>query len=232
MRPLLFLIFVGSLAAQMPDMADPNAMHHDHAGMAKLDMAGMAGHNHGDPDDPGEVLMRQVSGTSMNPQSWKMPMVAAKTGSWNWMFMGQGFLVDTQQSGPRGADKLYSSNWAMAMAERAVGKGAISIEWMGSLEPLTVTDRRYPLLFQTGETAFGKPLTWMHNTLTTYSWRWRHSLRPPDRREDTMFQLYFAPVGDPARWVQWHSRTAHQPPSFRRRLSAIIGRTPATSPMK
>ena len=29
---------------------------------------------------------------------------------------------------------------------------------MVSLEPATVTDRRYPLLFQTGETAFGKPI--------------------------------------------------------------------------
>ena len=28
---------------------------------------------------------------------------------------------------------------------------------MLSLEPATITDRRYPLLFQTGETAFGKP---------------------------------------------------------------------------
>ena len=29
---------------------------------------------------------------------------------------------------------------------------------MLSLEPATVTDRRYPLLFQTGETAYGKPI--------------------------------------------------------------------------
>jgi hypothetical protein len=29
---------------------------------------------------------------------------------------------------------------------------------MLSLEPATVTDRRYPELFQTGETAYGVPL--------------------------------------------------------------------------
>jgi hypothetical protein len=29
---------------------------------------------------------------------------------------------------------------------------------MLSLEPATVTNERYPLLFQTGETAYGKPL--------------------------------------------------------------------------
>ena len=41
------------------------------------------------------------------------------------MFMGIGFLSDTQQSGPRGGDKLYSTNWFMASAEHRVGsKGA------------------------------------------------------------------------------------------------------------
>ena len=32
------------------------------------------------------------------------------------MFMGQAFVVDTQQSGPRGADKFYSANWGMFAA--------------------------------------------------------------------------------------------------------------------
>ena len=66
-------------------------------------------------------LMNFSSGTSVNPDSWPMPMIMTHFGSWNTMFMGKGFLVDTQQSGPRGGDKLYSTNWFMASAEHRVG---------------------------------------------------------------------------------------------------------------
>ncbi len=45
----------------------------------------------------------------------------------------------------------------MASAEHRAGdKGAFETELMLSLEPATITDRRYPLLFQTGETAYGR----------------------------------------------------------------------------
>jgi len=189
MRLLIYLLIAGQLLAQMPDMTDPKAPPHDHAAM-------MAAHNHGDPNDPGQFLMGQASGTSVNPKSWKMPMIGAKTGSWNWMFMGQAFVVDTQQSGPRGFDKFYSSNWFMAMTEHALGKGSVSIQLMASLEPLTVTERRYPLLFQTGETAFGKHIVdgqHPHDLVMGLGIQYARPL--PGK---TMLQLYFAPIGDPA----------------------------------
>jgi hypothetical protein len=112
------------------------------------------------------------------------------------MFMGQAYVIDTQQSGPRGGDKFYSSNWFMAMTERNVGKGAISIQLMASLDPLTVTDRRYPLLFQTGETAFGKPILdgqHPHDLLMGFGVQYARPLA-----KKTMLQLYYAPIGDPA----------------------------------
>ena len=31
------------------------------------------------------------------------------------MFHANGFVVDTQQTGPRGADKLFSVNWFLPM---------------------------------------------------------------------------------------------------------------------
>jgi hypothetical protein len=47
----------------------------------------------------------------------------------------------------------------IASVEHRVGSnGAFQGELVLSLEPATVTDRRYPLLFQTGETAYGLPL--------------------------------------------------------------------------
>src|SRR5579871_6580804 len=106
----------------------------------------------------GMFLMNQASGTSMNPQSWPMPMLMHRAKSWNLMAMGQAYLVDVQQSGPRGGDKFYSGNWFMGAAEHSVGRGSFLIETMLSLDPATITNRRYPELFQTGETAFGQPI--------------------------------------------------------------------------
>ncbi len=42
-------------------------------------------------------LMNQASGTSVNPLAGPTPMVMNQLGSWSTSFMGQAFLVDTQQ---------------------------------------------------------------------------------------------------------------------------------------
>ena len=67
-------------------------------GMDHSKMPGMA--HMGGMNAAGMFLMDQASGTSMNPRSWPMPMMMAKFGSWQGMFMGSAFLVDTGQFGP------------------------------------------------------------------------------------------------------------------------------------
>ena len=170
-------------------LAQPPA--HDHSKMAGQAM------NHGAAmNDAGMYLMNMASGTGLNPQSWPMPMLAPRAGSWNLMFMGQGYLINTQQSGPRGGDKLYAPNWFMGSAEHAVGKGSFMFQTMLSLDPATITNRRYPLLFQTGETAYGKPLTnaqHPHDFLMGIGAHYAHPLG-----KSTMLHLYYAPIGDPA----------------------------------
>ena len=162
--------------------------HADHA---------MSGMNMADMNPASMFLMNLSSGTSENPASWPMPMIMTQFKNWNTMFMGVGFLSDLQQSGPRGGDKLYSTNWFMASAQHSVGSnGAFQAELMLSLEPATVTGRRYPLLFQTGETAFGAPLTdaqHPHNFIMALGFHYVRQLA-----EDTTLDVYFAPVGDPA----------------------------------
>src|SRR3979490_1509825 len=82
-----------------------------------------------DMNPAGMFLMDLSSGTSMNPPAWPMPMAMRPIGSWNTMFMAQAFLIDTQQSGPRGGDKFYSTNWLMASVEHRVGeKGAFAAD--------------------------------------------------------------------------------------------------------
>ena len=146
---------------------------------------------------PGMFLMNLASGTSQNPASWPMPMVMMHRGGWNTMFMGTGFVMDTQQSGPRGGDKAFSVNWSMAGAEHRVGaEGAFDVVLMLSLEAATIAGRRYPLLFQTGETAYGKPIVdgqHPHNFIMGLGFRYAQRVG-----ESTILETYFAPVGDPA----------------------------------
>ena len=160
---------------------------------AQEDMSGMHMHQ---MNEAGMYLMDMASGTSRNPASWTMPMFMTRAGSWNLMFMGDAFLVDTQQSGPRGGDKLYSPNALMFSAEHSLWGGSLMFQSMFSLEAATVTDRRYPLLFQTGETAYGRPLIdaqHPHNFIMAAGVQYAHKVG-----ESTTLQFYYAPVGDPA----------------------------------
>lgn len=164
-------------------------------------VAGAAAQEHSAPmvdmNEAAMSLMRVASGTAVNPASWLMPMVMTHFGNWNTMLMGTAFLVDTQQSGARGGDKLYSPNWLMATAGHRVGtNGAFQADLMLSLEPATVTGRRYPELFQTGEAAYGVPLTdaqHPHNFVMGLGFHYVRHLA-----EDTQVEVYLAPVGDPA----------------------------------
>src|SRR5579862_1030678 len=87
-------------------------------------------------------LMNLASGTSANPQAAPMTMIMTPVGEWQTMLMGTAFLVDSQQSGSRGGDKFYSTNWFMASAQHAAGQRAtFEITGMFSLEPATVTNQ-------------------------------------------------------------------------------------------
>ena len=145
---------------------------------------------------PDMYLMDTSSGTSRNPEARSLPMVMMPKGSWSLMFMGQGFWVDTQQRSPRGGDKVYSTNWFMTSTEHPLAGGTVMLETMLSLEPATVTNRSYPELFQTGETAYGRPLVdsqHPHNFVMGLGVHYAHRLS-----ESALLHLYYAPVGDPA----------------------------------
>jgi hypothetical protein len=148
------------------------------------------------PDFGAAVLHHSGSGTSMEPDSTVTPMWMVMKGDWMLMFHGEAFLNEQQQSGPRGGDKLFSTNWFMAMAQRRAGPGTITARAMLSLEPATVTGRSYPEMFQQGETAFGQPLIdGQHPHDLFMELATLYDLKLGDR---TLLSLYAAPVGDPA----------------------------------
>jgi hypothetical protein len=181
---MLKIFFSAIVICSLAAAQDPSSMHHDMAGM------------HMEMTPAGDYLMNLASGTSLNPKSWAMPMHMVHRAGWQLMFMGEAFLVDTQQPGPRAADKFYSVNWGMLSAEHPLGKGSVMFQTMLSLEPATITNRRYPLLFQTGETAYGTPLVDAQHPHDFVMSLGVHYARPVG--EHAIVSLYFAPVGDPA----------------------------------
>lgn len=165
-------------------------------GMGSGNMPGMSGMGDSKMNQAETFLMNETSGTSFQPEAWTMPMVMTGVGGWHLMWMGQAFIVDTQQAGPRGGDKLYSTNWGMLSAVHKLGRGSIMLRSMLSLEPATITGRQYPLLFQTGETAFGKPIVdgqHPHNLFMEIGIQYAHPLS-----ETATWNVYYAPVGEPA----------------------------------
>lgn len=151
-----------------------------------------------DMNNAGMFLMNLASGTSTNPDAWPMPMIMRHPGhGWSAMFMGAAFITDTQMNSARGGDKLFSTNWFMGAFEHPLdAKSTFETDVMLSLEPATITDRRYPELFQTGETAFGRPIVdgqHPHDFLMALGFHYTRALA-----EHTTLDLYFAPVGDPA----------------------------------
>jgi hypothetical protein len=137
-----------------------------------------------------------LSGTDAEPGSTPSAMLMMRKGGWMLMFHGEIFLNELQQSGPRGADKFFSTNWFMPMAQRKLGNGTLTLRTMLSLDPATVSHRFYPELFQQGETAYGKaivdgqhPHDFFMELAAIYDYR---------LGENTALSFYAAPVGDPA----------------------------------
>ena len=186
--------------SRMPGV-DHSQMDHGQLSGAQDEHAG-----HAMPESPVEA-----SGTSRLPQAdGMMPGVHFGLGD-GWMGMAHGYLwgIYTDQSGPRGDDKLFVGSMAMLMAEKDFGGARLQLKSMLSAEPL-MNDAGYPLLFATGETAGGLPLVdrqHPHDLFMELAAR-----VDVDVAEGTTAFLYGGPVGEPALG----------PPAFMHRGSAKL----------
>ena len=188
-----FCCLIVALASVFPCLAQDS----NHS-MNMPDMPGMAMENMNTrPSSLVELTeLHQASGTDAEPNSTPSAMSMIQRGKWTLMFHGVLFLNEIQQTGPRGGDKFFSTNWFMPMAQRKVGKGTLTLRTMLSLEPATVSQRRYPELFQQGETAFNRPIVdgqHPHDFFMELAALYDHKLN-----ERTTLSFYAAPVGDPA----------------------------------
>ncbi|WP_338027959.1 hypothetical protein [Croceibacterium selenioxidans] len=199
-----------------PSHMDHGAMDHsqmdhsqmDHGAMdqAQMDHGAMDHSAHTAPQGPAEG-----SGTSRLPQAeGMMPGLHFDLGG-GWMGMAHGYLwgVYTDQTGPRGDDKLYVQSMAMLSAEKQFDGARLQLRSMMSAEPL-MNNRGYPNLFATGETANGEPLVdrqHPHDLFMELAAR-----VDVDIADGTTAFVYGGPVGEPALG----------PPAFMHRASAKL----------
>jgi hypothetical protein len=111
------------------------------------------------------------------------------------MIHGEAFLNDIQQSGAR-RGQILSTNWVMPMAQRKFGRsGTLTFPTMLSLEPATVSRRRYPELFsgrnrvRETDRRQSTPHDFFMEVAALYDYK---------IREDTLLSIYAAPVGSPS----------------------------------
>jgi hypothetical protein len=139
---------------------------------------------------------RMGSGTSWLPDASPMHAAHIALGDWTLMLHGQGFVQYDRQGGPRGGSQLGITNWAMAVASRAMAGGRLEVRSMLSAEPWTIGSRGYPLLVQSGESYRGVAL---HDRQHPHDLFMELAVlyeRPVAR--NLGFSLYLAPVGEPA----------------------------------
>jgi len=159
------------------------------------DMAGHGMHT-SETRSLGIALAREASGTAWQPDATPMHGVHSMHGNWMFMTHGNLFAGYDYQDGDRGGDQFLSVNWLMTMASRRLAGGDFMGRLMLSLEPLTIADRGYPLLLQTGETFDGVPLhdrQHPHDLFMELAMMYQHPVT-----ESFGFQFYAAPAGEPA----------------------------------
>ncbi|WP_199560884.1 hypothetical protein [Mucilaginibacter hurinus] len=108
-------------------------------------------------------MTRNGSGTSWLPDNSPMYMLMAPAKNGTWMFHGSVFMrYNNQQINgktTRSGAQFDAPNWFMAMYNKRIGgNGLLNVSAMLSADPLTVTQRGYPLLFQSGESYKGQTL--------------------------------------------------------------------------
>ncbi len=142
----LLLISFRAVAFAQPDV------HHVHADAGAHDV-----HSH---DQTLPLLCgvcppgREADGTAWQPDDAATHAHAWTIGDWQVAAHLQIAAIETRESGPRGDDEFFSTNYAMLSARRRAGAGVFGISSMWSLEP-AMGPRGYPLLLQVGETADG-----------------------------------------------------------------------------
>ena len=193
------LILIATLAFVSPVTALAQDQMSGMAGMAGMDHGAMPGMNHDHDADHTSAMPPMTgegSGTARLPANEAMSGIMLPSGERDSLMLhGYVWPIYTRQTGPRGGDKLYAQSMAMAAWTHSFGGASLTGRAMLSLEPAMRHDG-YPLLFATGETAYGASLVdrqHPHDLFMELTAR----LEVPMDGTRRLF-LYGGPVGEPA----------------------------------
>lgn len=165
-------------------------------------------------------MNRNASGTAWHPDQTPMYMYMSHPSSssgkpWMTMVHYSLFIRHTNQNvnnpGKRGRASAFDApNYVMGMAQRQVGqRGLLAVKAMLSLDPLTVGNGGYPLLFQSGETYKGQRLIdrqHQHDLFSELSVGYSYAL---------------SPNADVFGYLGYPGEPALGPPAFMHRISSF-----------
>ncbi len=195
-----FLAGTAVLALLAVPAAAQDHDHHQHGqepAVPPVDHSAHANHNQQAAQKKQPMRPAEGSGTALLPanEGGHHGLHIDLGGAWHGMAHGYLWGVHTDQSGPRGDSKTYVQSMAMLSAERATSWGRVQLKSMLSLEPL-MSNRGYPNLFATGETAGGEPLVdrqHPHDLFMELAARIDVNIT-----ENARLFVYGGPVGEPA----------------------------------
>lgn len=158
-KPHILFFFILSFTAAKAQDTTMQHMHHETMQMDRMMMMPM--HSNFSSELPMQI---DGSGTAWLPEETPMHMYMLPSAHWQFMVHGNIFFRYTSQNfnhpEKKGSDaQVDAPNMFMLMGSRKIKtKGLFSFSTMFSLDPLTVTEKGYPLLFQTGEVYENLPL--------------------------------------------------------------------------
>jgi hypothetical protein len=146
-------------------------------------------------------MNRNGSGTGWLPDTSPMYMYMQGNKKSSWSIHGNVVVRYNKQDlfskGSRGDTKIDVPNWFMGMYNRLVGsKGLLNATAMISFEPVTIGEKGYPLLFQSGETYNDNLLVdrqHPHDLFSALSISYTHMVN-----KDIDITAYFGYPGEPA----------------------------------
>ncbi len=162
------------------------------------------------------AMNREGSGTSWQPDSSPLYAKMGVSGRYQTMQMGMIGAVYTDSGGKRGERQFFTPSQYMFMAQRDTGGGTLGLRGMMSLDPLLISGKGYPNLFQTGESYLGSPLKdrqHPHDLFMELALTYSKALN-----RNTRGFVYLAPVGEPPMGA---SAFQHRPSSWDNPIAPI-----------
>jgi hypothetical protein len=194
MRTTSILVFTAvALVGGWPREA--RSQHEQH-GMKDVESRGRGAAAMMMPRPLGIPASRDGSGTAWQPDATPMHAVHAMAAGWQLMLHGNLFAGFDAQGTDRGDEKVFSPNWVMAMARRRALGADVSLRAMFSLDAVTMGERGYPLLLQSGEAVDGEPLVDRQHPHDLFMELAASTLVPLG--SSVGIELYGGPAGEPA----------------------------------